>query len=240
MRRVSVLLLCLLLLAVQGAMAQDVKVNRTNKTISVTVTEKIRLDPDLAIVHIGFRNTAKTKDLAFEENVRVSNRITKALLDAGVPKEAIETESTQLQDTSVQKWEAQTSKEVQFQAVQQWKVRVAVPDAQKIVDIAMSAGANEFEDVNWIVADPAASEAKANASALDKARSTAQVMASHLGVKLGDLLYVSNAEPNQYGVAGGRFDYRTVEVQATPPPKLTLFPKKVETEATVTVVFAIE
>jgi hypothetical protein len=76
-----------------------------------------------------------------------------------------------------------------------------------------------------------------------KAREMAEQMAQKLGAKVGELVYASNAQPT-INVAT-RSGLTMVTVQAsivTPPPKpqLKLFPKKVEREATVYAVFALE
>ncbi len=241
MRRTQVLCVTLVCLGIaEFAHAQSVDVTRTNKTIAVTVAETVRVDPDLAIVQFGFRNYAKTKDAAYEENVRASNRITKALLDAGIPKDRIETESLRVGDASPE-WSSEAPKGEKFEAHQSWKISVAVTDAQKVIDLAVSAGVNEIENVDWTVANPFALEAKAGAAALAKAKELARIMAQDMGVRLGELLYVSNSRPTTWERAGLAADYSTVAVAAAlPPPKLTLFPKQVEREATVHVVYAFE
>src|SRR4029077_2223164 len=131
-------------------------------------------------------------------------------------------------------------KERRFRAQQSWHVTVPATRAQTIVDLCVNAGANEVEDVEWNVADPVALQAKAGGAALVKARSIADQMAKGLGTKLGELVYASNRAPVVKG-------WQTVEVAAEkmmppppPPPKLTLFPQRVKSEATVYAVFSIE
>jgi uncharacterized protein YggE len=63
-------------------------------------------------------------------------------------------------------------------------VTVAASAAQTVVDLAVKAGANEVDDVEWNVADPVALQAKASGAALAKARSIADQMAKGLGTKL--------------------------------------------------------
>lgn len=222
------------------AQAQSVDITRTNKTIAVTVSETVRVDPDLAIVQFGFRNYAKTKDLAFEENVRVSNRITKALLDAGIPKDQIETESIRVGDASPE-WSNEAPKGERFEAQQTWRIRVAVPEAQKVIDLAVASGVNEVEDVNWTASDPLALEAKAGAAALVRAKELAQKMAQDMGVRLGELLYIGNSRPTLFEEGGAAMAYKMPARAANlPSPKLTLFPKQVERQATVHAVFSLE
>jgi uncharacterized protein YggE len=231
------------IVAVSGSLfAQDIQVNRQNKTIAVTAEESTTANAEVALLTIGYRNYGVTQDAAFQENVRAAERITKALLDVKVSKANIETEKLQLTRAQIdEKWTADMKKERQFEAGQSWHVKVSAPEAQTIVDVAVKAGANEVDDVEWNVADPVALQVKAGAAALAKAKSIADQMARGLGTKLGELVYASNRAP----VAK---TWQTVEVDAEkmvappppPPPKLTLFPQKVKSDATVYAVFSIE
>src|SRR2546425_13379291 len=65
----------------------------SRRTIEATTTEKISVPADSALVKVGFNHIADTKDAAYNENVRMGNKILKALTDAGIPKEEIQTDS---------------------------------------------------------------------------------------------------------------------------------------------------
>jgi uncharacterized protein YggE len=192
---------------------------------------------------VGYQNYAPTKDAAYGENIRVSNEVTKALLNGGVPKSVLETESLRLERAERdEKWTAEEKKERQFQATQTWTIHVTADRAQAVVDTALRAGANVLEALDWNVTDPKALQAKAGAAALAKAKTIAEQMAKGLNAKLGDLVYASNRAP----ISGFAGKLETVEVSATPapppppPPHLVLYPKKVKADATVYAVFAIE
>ncbi len=232
------------IVAIAGLLsAQDIQVNRQNKTISVTADESATADAEVAVLAIGYHNYGSTQDVTFRENVGAAERITKALLDAKVPKGSIETDKLRLARTEIdEKWTADMKKERQFVAEQLWHVAVSAKDAQAVVDLSVRAGANEVEDVEWNVADPLALQAKAGGAALAKAKTIADQMAKGLGTKLGELVYASNRAP----VAKMYRGMETVEVEASMTevaekrPKLTLFPRKVKSEATVYAVFSIE
>jgi uncharacterized protein YggE len=85
----------LLLALVVPAQAQHLVTDR--KTIEISATEKVVVPADTATVKIGYQNLALTKDAAYAENTRTANKILQAILDAGVPKESIETESLGLE-----------------------------------------------------------------------------------------------------------------------------------------------
>jgi len=145
-------------------------------------------------------------------------------------------------------WKPEERKEKQFEAHQRWDVKVPVAQAQKVVDVAVAAGANGVQDVSWVVADLRPLEAKANAAAVLKARSVADEIAQKLRCKIGALLYAtnSNAATNfafRNAVAGNELvtlNTETVEVAASRPMNLKLFPQKVRRDATVYATFALE
>lgn len=225
-------------LGLPPAFSQQILVNRQNKTIAITAEESVSVDAEVATITVGYQNYAPTKDAAYGENVRVSNEVTKTLLNGGVPKSALETESLRLERAERdEKWTTEEKKERQFEATQTWTIHVTADRAQAVVDMALRAGANELQALDWNVSDPKALQAKAGAAALAKAKTIAEQMAKGLNAKLGELVYASNQAP----IAGS---FGNAELMATPPPppppQLVLYPKKVKSDATVYAVFAIE
>jgi uncharacterized protein YggE len=239
----SLLAITLALCGTTNLVAQEIQVNRQNKTIAVTADESVTAGAEVAELTIGYHNFAITQDVAFQENVRVADHITKGFLDVGIPKQNVETEKLRLGRADIdEKWTPEMKKERQFEAQQSWKVTVSVSQAQAIVDLAVRNGANEIEDTEWDVLDPIALQGKAGAAALAKARKIAEQMARGLGAKLGDLVYASNRAPVAKFVRNmtANTEQSTVEVNAVPKPQLTLFLQKVRSNATVYAVFAIE
>lgn len=227
-------------------LGQDVQVSRENKTIAVTTDEELVVDAEFAILKIGYTNYAATSEAAFDQNVQVSNRITKAISDAGVPASEIETETLRVTRIDPdERWSAELKKERQFQAQQSWEVRAPVNQAQSIMDMAIRAGANGVADVEWTVGDPSALQAKASGAALAKARRVADQMANGLGAKLGDLVYASNRAPvpkfwRGFSGASSQSSMVASVAREHPKPALKLYPQKVKSEATVHAVFAIQ
>jgi uncharacterized protein YggE len=223
--------------------AQEIQVNRQNKTIAVTADESVTADAEVAELTIGYHNYATTQDAAFQDNVRVADHVTKGFLDAGIPKQNVETEKLRLSPAEIgEKWTADMKKDRQFEAQQSWKVTVSVSQAQAVVDLAVRNGANEVDDADWDVLDPVALQGKAGAAALAKARTIAGQMAKGLGAKLGDLVYASNRAPVSKFFRNMTLntEQATIQANAEVKPQLTLFPQKVKSDATVYAVFAIE
>lgn len=245
--RTKTFILAIILVCGQVALvAQNIQVDKQNKTIAITADESVSVDAEVAILHIGCDNYGPTKDAAFQENARIANAITKAMLDAKIPKAAIETELLRLEHVDPnESWTPEMKNQRHFEAQQTWKVTVKASDAQSVVSLAMQNGANNISGADWDVADPLALQAKASGAALVKARAIADQMAKGLGAKLGDLIYASNAAPvarprfmpgigEGYGggAGGGRYHDKSFS--------MTLFPQKVTQGATVYAVFAIE
>ena len=219
---------------------QTIQVNRQNKTIAVTADDSATAEAEIAVLTFGYHNYGLNHDAAFRENVRAADKITKALLDAKIPKDSIETDKLSLSRTRIdEQWTDEMKRERQFTAAQSWHVTVSASEAQVVVDLAVKAGANEVDDVTWNVVDPVALQAKAGSAALSKARTIAEQMAKGLGAKLGELVYASNraAEDNELLLWAHK---AALPPPPPPPPSLTLFPQKVKSDATVYAVFAIE
>lgn len=243
--RIGLCLATSVLCGLSCAQAQEVQVSRSNKTIQVTSSTTLRVDPEIAQLRFGFKNYGATQQAAIDQNVQAANKITKALLDGGVPKEAIETETISIDRTRDTQYGTGRSNVPEFVAVQGWKVDLPVGAAEKGLELVIRAGANMVQEVEWIVGDPEKLSAKASSDAVQKARTLAEQMAKQMGAKLGDLLYISNSDPVRFTRADGRaggggMAYKLAPPPPPPPLPLHLFPVKVEQIATVTAVFAIE
>src|SRR3954469_17711281 len=100
------------------------------------------------------------------------------MLKANVSAKNIETADLKLERTEPDPtWTAEMKRDRQFTARQSWSIRVTASAAQRVVDMAVAAGANAVEQPDWDVADPTALQAKAGAAALKKARAVAEQMA---------------------------------------------------------------
>ncbi len=89
-------------------------------------------------------------------------------------------------------------KGLRFQLTQTWQVTVPADRAASLLQVAISAGANNSGDVQWSLEKRDALQAEAAEKALTNAQQIAERMAKGLGGKLSELLYASNQEPVQY------------------------------------------
>jgi uncharacterized protein YggE len=225
------------------ATAQDIQVNRDNRTIAITATDSVTVMADTATVHIGFIAYGPDKDSAYATGSNLSNTIVKALTAAGVPSDAIESENqnvSPVQDYQVNQLTPTEKAQRKFQVIQSWTVRTSADNASKVLDVAVKAGANQSGQIDWSLKDENAPQTEAAAKALQRARTVAGQMAAGMSVKLGNLLYASNetqAEPirplMKAMVMNGA-------MAAPAPQPLAINPRRIEKSATVYAVFAIE
>jgi|SRR5882757_1884984 len=224
------------------AQAPTIQVNRENRTIAITATDKVTAIADTATVHVGFITYGPDKDAAYAAGSTLSNAIVKALTNAGIPSDAIESENqnvSPVQDYQIDKLTPTERAQRKFQVTQSWTVRTNAADAAKTLDLAVKAGANQSGQIDWSLKDENAPQAEAAAKALQRARTVAGEMAKGLKVNLGPLIFAGNetqAEPVRPLMQ--MMDARA-KVASAPPP-LAINPRQIEKTATVYAVFAIE
>ena len=242
--RCAGVVLALWLGASSSGAAQTIQVSRENRTVAVTATDKVEVPADSATVHIGFIAYGRDSDDAYAKGSRISNGIEKSLRGAGVPKEAIESESQGISEVPVyqnQKLTAEEQAGRRYQLTQSWIVRTGAEDGAKVLDLAIKAGANQSGQIEWSLRDENAPQTEAGAKALERARSVAAGMATQLQAKLGALLYASNetqGSPVRPLLLQQRMVAGMADLQATEP--LAINPRRIEKIATVHAVFAIE
>jgi len=207
-----------------------------NRTLTITANAVVEVEPDLAVLHIGFETPYADSKTAYETGARISQQIVSAIKAMGVEEKSIRSESQRLYP----EW----GKSRRFRLAQYWTVRVKPEKAALILDAAVSAGASDSGTIDWIVNDERALENQALKDATAKARDKAEALAAGMGVKLGSLIHVSDnvtelrALPVRIsaGVAEGSFaPYK----RAADKP-LQIETNKVSRQATVYAVFAIE
>jgi uncharacterized protein YggE len=228
----SALLASGLTLTAQQASPPELKIDSTNRTLTVSAEGQATADPDVAILHIGFTTQPSDAKSAYAEGARTSNAIVAALRQAGIPATSIHSESQYL--------EPEYDKPHKFRLAQQWTVKTTPARAAEILDAAVSAGATSSGAIDWTVEDEHALEQKALEVATARLRETAALLAKGMGVRLGEPIYVSNqlsAPGYPRPMVGGIF---SMARSAEPAQPLAIEPHTVSREASVYAVFAIE
>ncbi|WP_263417307.1 SIMPL domain-containing protein [Terriglobus albidus] len=233
----------LLSAATLTALAQTptLQINKENRTISVSATDSVTTDADLAIIHVGFQVLGRDEQGTYAEGSRVSNAIMGALTAAGVEKASIESENqnlSPLNDFEIKQLPPDRAAN-RFRLVQSWSVKTSPETAAKVLDTAVKAGANQSGAIDWQLKDELALEAQAAAKALAHAQRIAEQMAAGLHSKLGPLVYASNEAPQAPRPVPMMRMAMAAADKATIQP-LAINSRKVERAATVTAIFAVE
>lgn len=211
------------------------------RTIRVAGHGEVQARPDEARIQLAVETMAATAREAGRENARVMERVIRALVAAGVPREAIETRSYSLFPEYVHE-EGQREPRIRgYRAVNQ--VVLETPQMERVgelIDVALGAGANRLEGIGFGLRDPGAAQREALQAAVRQARASAEALAAALGVRLGVVLDVSTT-PEPYRpvpvMMRGRARFDVAEAAAPPTP---IQPREQAVQAQVTVVFAIE
>jgi uncharacterized protein YggE len=201
------------------------------RTLTVNASESVSVEPDLAILHIGFDTPPEDVKSAYTDGARRSNTIIAAVRQAGIPEDAIRSEGQYIDRV----W----SDEHKFRVAQQWGVKVPPQRAAEILDIAISAGANSSGPIEWTVKDEKALENQALDRATARAKENAAVLAKGMGVSFGALVSVSNQVSSPYfpNVMQQAVGGMGAGVGAQP---LAIRPHQAGRQATVSAIFEIE
>jgi hypothetical protein len=233
MKSVKILVALVIFSGVVSASAQqpgqpELRIEPSNRTLTVNAEDEVSVEPEVAILHIGFETQLGDAQSVYADGARTSNAIIAALKQAGIPENAIRSESQRL-DRDYQKPH-------KFKLVQDWTVKAPPQRAAEILDVAITAGATSSGDIEWTVKDEKALQAQALDRAAGRARENAEVLAKAMGVHLGSLIYVSN----QVSVVRPIRAMAAFKTDAAAPQPLAIEPHKVSRSANVYAVFAIE
>jgi len=164
-------------------------------------TAVVSATADMAVIRASLKVYGPDAKSANASAADLATALQKAFAALGLPDGAVDftspvlqkTPSFELQEFSMGSEERYRSK---FVVTQSYTVRVKPDQAETVLKTAVDSGAAEDAWVQWIVQDPSALEARAYASALANARTTAEQMAQKIGIRLGDLMSVSVRQPS--------------------------------------------
>jgi uncharacterized protein YggE len=234
-------LLTIGLAAGSHAIAQTIQVSKDNRTIAITTTDEAQATADRAAVSVGYTVYGLDRDSTYAEASKLSNAIAKALRDAGVKADAIESREqnlTAIDDND----KVRFNKGIRFVAMQSWSVTVSATDAAETLHLAITAGANNSGGIDWQLLDDQTLEAEAATKALVHAQQIAAGMAKGLKVTLGPLVYASNQSP--LPIQPRQFDrisaFAKVSDARQNVQPLSINPAKISKSATVYAVFSLQ
>ena len=208
----------------------ELRIEPANRTLTVNAEDEVSVEPEVAVLHVGFETQLEDAQSAYADGARTSNAIVAALKQAGIPEGSIRSQTQHL-DRDYQKPH-------KFKLVQQWTVKAPPEHAAEILDAAITAGATSSGDIEWTVKDERALEEQALERAAGRAKENAAVLARGMGVRLGAVIYISNQVSMVRPIRATAFAMAK-EATAAPQP-LSIEPQKVTRSATVYAVYSIE
>jgi uncharacterized protein YggE len=167
----------------QQASQVQLKIEPSNRTLTVTAEERVTDDPEIAILHIGFETQPSDAKSAYAAGAKISNDIIARLKQAGIQESAIRSES--------QKLISFDSRARKYKLIQHWTVKTPPERAAEILDIVVAAGGTDSGEIEWTVNDEKSLEDQALVKASTRAREKAAVIAKGMGVHLGALEHFS-------------------------------------------------
>ena len=208
--------------------------------LTVSGESTITTSPDKAEIYLNVEKKAETADGARVLNSEASNAVIAALKADGLKKEDIETSSFSIYPE--QRYDEDTQEYITTGYVVRHVIKATTSKAEEsgqLIDIAIKAGANSVENVNFGLTTEKKQvvdkDALAKATELAKAR--AESMADAAGVKLNKLASVEGGSSYMpYIYYGARMEMASSAKDAG----TSIMPQALEVRATATLVYEIE
>jgi hypothetical protein len=184
---------------------------------------------------------APTAKAAAEDNARKLDKVITALVQAGIPRKEIETRNYAVFPEYTPQTRVDEVPKLRGYRVSNL-VEVHVRELARVgalLDTALGAGANRVDSVRFGLSKPETVQGDALRDAVERARQSAQVLATALGVKLGPVLDASTVtEPQRPMPLAARFEMASGAAAADVTTPIQ--PEEQTVRATVTLIFAIE
>ena len=166
--------------------------NTQTRTMNVSGTGKVKIEPDIAYVNIGVRSQSPEPTEAFSENNAIAERIIQKLMDMGVEQKDIQTRNFNIYKQEGQRFEGE--EEPQSTYVVENTVAVVVRDLDSLGEVLstmVSEGANTIHGVTFDVEDRETAIEEARKLAIADAKSQAEEIADAADLKLGKIRNIS-------------------------------------------------
>ena len=219
--------------------AQDTS---TDRTITVSGSGQVMLDPNLARVYLGVDSTADTAEAAMQQNAASMGTVIDQLKALGIAETDIKTTGLNLYPYT-EPFPKPLGPETPPIAQRQQRfrasnnVQVVVRDLSKVaqvVDTSVARGANMVSGVSFGLSDDSAGQEPAMQAAVTSARKQADFLAKQTGVTITGVKSVSAGgfSPSPIPFAEGRGG-------AAPAASTPIQPGQLTVTANVTVVYLI-
>jgi hypothetical protein len=200
----------------------------------------VKVIPDEAFIDLAVETVGKTAKAAGEDNARKMEAVIAALLKGGLARKDVETRHFAVfpEYTPVER-PGQVPQLRGYRVSNTVSAHVrALAQVGPLLDAALAAGANRVDGVRFGLSQPQEVQGRALEDAVARARRSAQVLATALGVKLGPVLDASTvSEPPRF------VPFQRLEAARSPAADMAstpIQPEEQKVEARVTLIYAIE
>jgi len=211
------------------------------RTIAVSGTGRINVDPDTADVTLGVETTNVSLEEAQTEVSENLASVTKVLREAGVAAEDIVTSSYTIYPVP------EYDRDGNYRGVSSYQVSAAltvtIRDITKvgaILDSAVAGGATGVFNVRFYVADPAGPSSEARELAVADARAKAEEYATASGVLITGVYSIVETTAPEPVAREQEFDMAAAESAAGNAQPVPISPGQSEIRVDVAIVFEIE
>ncbi len=165
------------------------------RTVTVSGTGQVRIQPDYALVRVGVQTEAGMANAALTANNEQMQSLLEALRQAGIAAEDIQTQTVQLQPRYDQPGPQGGSPELSgYTARNVVQVRVDnLDNLGRILDQAIQAGGNTIEGIQFEISNPGELLDQARQEAFNEAQRQAEQLAGLAGAELGQTLTIQES-----------------------------------------------
>jgi len=165
----------------------------SKNTIKITETGEIYTKPDIAMVNFSVVTERKKPSEALLANAEKMNEVINFIKSKGIEEKDLKTTTFSVYPRYEYR---QTGERILTGYEARQNLQVKIRDLDKIssiIDGAVSAGANQVGNLQFIVDNEEEIKKQARELAIKKAKNKAKELASQLGVKLGDVVDFSES-----------------------------------------------
>lgn len=168
----------------QAGGADDRTDDADGPTIDVSGTGTASADADLAVVRVSVTARGDGADAVRGQVATDAESMRAALRDAGVPEDAVTTESFRVSPRYDRVND--TRELVGYEAVHAFRIEVAPDRAGEVVDVAVSGGADRVDGVGFTLTDETRADLREQAlgEAVESARADADAIADAAGLTI--------------------------------------------------------
>lgn len=162
----------------------------TSNTVSFSGEGKVSVKPDVATTDLSIVTEASTAKAAQDANSTKSNALITYLKEAGIEDKDIKTSGYNVQP--LYNYNQSRPQITGYQTIQ--SINVKIRDLEKtneILDGVVAAGANQINNVQFIIEDPEKYKAEARQTAFEDAKKKAEELEDQIGVNLGKIVNFS-------------------------------------------------